>query len=539
MGEKQKSDESNIRSRLGVDLILSNKTGGANMARDVFAVLSGGGVKGAAFLGALEEAQKYVRFVGWGGASAGSIVAALMACGYQIDELKDRLNAAPYADFFRISKWRLLRFNHFRGMVDPHPLLKWLRMQIGEKFPEHTHINFSHLTGELQYLKIVATNISTQEIMIYSRRTTPTMEIAKAVLASCSYPLLFPPHHDGTFEFVDGGLMSNFPMWLFHDEEEIHKEFTPVIGFSLITRPKRQGERLSTWAHVLSIVNSVLVAQDRVQEKYMDTARLSNVIRIEVDPIPTFSASLTPKQNDALVKAGRDAASNYFTKATMNYGEPVKVDFDKPVIDVSRAMVGRGDYQGAVSLIARAHVLHGGVARDDGLLARRVFVKYYIDLMEAVTEKGKLDVLSDVLAQKIKKLEKFDRIIGIKKGNIILSYDVARKLDKPLSVFKTDMSYKMGQPFDGPVRKGEKVIIVDDFASDASILLNAVRYLHYYHTQVLSIVTLIGRAEGDARDKIMRERGVPVYATCYADDEAIERLLDKSTPFESGDDLSR
>src|SRR5437870_458998 len=71
--------------------------GGVSMSRDVFAVFSGGGVKGAAFLGAIEEAEKYVHCVGWGGTSAGSIVAAMLACGYSVGELKNRLYAAPYS----------------------------------------------------------------------------------------------------------------------------------------------------------------------------------------------------------------------------------------------------------------------------------------------------------------------------------------------------------------------------------------------------------------------------------------------------------
>src|ERR1700733_13584069 len=104
--------------------------------RKVFAVFSGGGVKGAAFIGAVEEAQKYVQFAGWGGTSAGSIIAALLACGYSTEELRTRLYAAPYGNFFRISINRALRFNHFRSLIDPAPLLAWLREHISVKFPK-------------------------------------------------------------------------------------------------------------------------------------------------------------------------------------------------------------------------------------------------------------------------------------------------------------------------------------------------------------------------------------------------------------------
>jgi NTE family protein len=506
------------------------------MPRNVFAVFSGGGIKGAAFLGAIEEAEKYVRFVGWGGASAGSIIAALLACGYTPNELRTLLHAAPYSKFFQISIKRLLFFNRYRGMIDPVPLLEWLRQYIGQKFPSHSRVTFKDLKDD-QYLKIVAANITTQQIVIYSKRTTPNAEIAQAVLASCSFPLLFPAVLDGNDELVDGGVLSNFPMWLFHDEEDddLQKEFTPVLGFTLVSKPKMQ-EKTSILAHAFSIFDSILVAQDRVQEKYMDPTRFANVIRIHIDETPTFRTTQSPDQQNSLILAGKDAASKYFTTATTNYGE--RVNAPESTIQTTRTQALDGNHQGAVSAIARQHILHGGVARDDGLLTDRVLVKYYIDLMEAVTDHDKLEILAQVMAERIKTLGQFDRIVGIKKGNIILSYAVARELRKPLSVFKTDMSYKMGQPFDGRISAGESIIVVDDIASDASILVNAVRYLNFYHTRVQSVVTLIERTEGDARGRIMKERGVPLYSVCRVDDEAIQKLIYENISLPEGQGVS-
>ena len=53
-----------------------------------YAVLDGGGVKGAALAGCLKGAEELnVDFVGYGGTSAGSIVALLASVGYTPDEL--------------------------------------------------------------------------------------------------------------------------------------------------------------------------------------------------------------------------------------------------------------------------------------------------------------------------------------------------------------------------------------------------------------------------------------------------------------------
>src|SRR5687767_12131661 len=55
-----------------------------------YAILDGGGVKGAALAGCLAAAEEQgVVFQGYGGTSAGSLVAVLAAVGYSGNELRD------------------------------------------------------------------------------------------------------------------------------------------------------------------------------------------------------------------------------------------------------------------------------------------------------------------------------------------------------------------------------------------------------------------------------------------------------------------
>jgi len=500
------------------------------MPKDFFAVFSGGGVKGAALLGAFEEARsKGLSFVGWGGTSAGAIVAALLACGYQGDELRDALHNAPYEELFKISKWRIFRFDHYRGVVDPSPLLSWLRELFGRKFPNLRSVKFKHIVKGP--LKVVAANITTQEIFVYDQRVTPEVEVAEAVLASCSFPMLFPPVSFGNDEeLVDGGVLSNFPMWLFDDEHHDQNEFVPVLGFALISRPAARTKE-SMISHAFSVFDSVLVAQDRIQEKYMDVARLANVIRINVGDAPTFSVERNTDQQRSLLLAGADAAKRFFATASVDFGEPLALPFVGTSVGHARTQAEQGRYEEAISTIARQHIVRGGVARDTGLLEERVLVEYYIDLMSAATHHDNLEIMAGILAQKASSVGEFGRIVGIKKGNILLAHAVARRLNKPISLFKTDMSYKMGPPFDGAVMRGENVVIVDDISSDASILLSALRQLNFRHVSVRGVVTLIDRSEGDAREKIMTKRGTNLLSVCSVNDRAINDLIVDNRPF--------
>lgn len=494
--------------------------------RPVFGVFSGGGIKGAAFLGAIEEAEKHVRFIGWGGTSAGSIVAALLACGYSSNELKEHLYNAPYGQFFRIRKRRAIFYKTHRGLVDPDPLLEWLRGLVGRKFQNSNRVMFAHLHDN-QHLKIVATNITTQDVVVFSKADTPKVEIAQAVLASCSFPFLFPAVKHGQDDLVDGGVLSNFPMWLFDEERAAEQEPVPILGMTLVTQGKPPA-RPTILTHAFSVLESVLAAQDRIQEKYLDAPRLANVIRITIEKTPTFATKRSRHEHDSLMLAGTKSASKYFDTATVEYGRRAVVPFVTAELNKS---VIEGDFARVISDIARQHILLGGVARDDGTLKDRVLVRYYIDLMEAVMDHAKLDALAATLAHAILESESCDRIVGIKKGNVILAYEVARLLKKKFSVFKTDMSYKMGPPFDGEIRNKEKIVIVDDVASDSSMLLNTARQINLYHAEVSMVATLIERMEGGARSDLMKQRGIKLRSLCRVDDVAIEDLIVHNAAF--------
>ena len=65
--------------------------------------------------------------------------------------------------------------------------------------------------------------------------TPGSFSIAKAIRMSCSIPYFFEPVKirsiDGMNVLVDGGVLSNFPIWLF-DKENIQK-VRPVLGIKL------------------------------------------------------------------------------------------------------------------------------------------------------------------------------------------------------------------------------------------------------------------------------------------------------------------
>lgn len=83
-------------------------------------------------------------------------------------------------------------------------------------------------------LKIVAANITRQELTVFSADTTPCVAVSDAICASIAIPGVFRPRNiDGDW-YMDGGLVSNLPAWTFDDERSIDRDaLTAAIEISI------------------------------------------------------------------------------------------------------------------------------------------------------------------------------------------------------------------------------------------------------------------------------------------------------------------
>jgi len=153
--------------------------------------LSGGAARGVAHAGVLEalvEAGIPVRAVA--GTSVGSVVGALFAAGVPPVEIGRLALETRWSDLFRA------RMPH-AGMISGEGLERFLERVIP--------------TGTFDELRLpfaaVATDLAT------GRRVDLTSgPLARAVLASCSLPVLLEPVSEGGRLLVDGGVSSQLPV---------------------------------------------------------------------------------------------------------------------------------------------------------------------------------------------------------------------------------------------------------------------------------------------------------------------------------------
>lgn len=286
-------------------------------------VFSGGGIKGFALIGACREIEKRgFRFKNVAGTSAGSIIAALIAAKYtseEIYQLVDELNLEKFLDPrhtiipFAVTKWLLLYWR--LGLYKGEELEKW----IAEKLAAKGIRKFSDLPP--QELRVIASDLTNGRLIVLpddliNYGIDPgAFPIAKAIRMSCSLPYFFEPvkltANRTTSLVVDGGVLSNFPMWLF-DKENV-KKVRPVLGVKLshnmVDRPKNNINNAIKMFEAL-----FETMKDAHDARYISRKHASNIIFIPTEGVLTTEFQLTQEKKRELVELGEKRAQEFFSQ---------------------------------------------------------------------------------------------------------------------------------------------------------------------------------------------------------------------------------
>src|SRR5690554_243687 len=211
------------------------------------AVFEGGGVKGIAIVGAIHAAMRYgFQFHEVAGTSSGAIIASLLAAGYTSEQLHEIISETPFQQFVKSNTRWLgpgLRLLLREGLYSGDPLEHWIYELLAKK----GIYTFGDLPA--RKLRIVASNISDGRIMVLPDDLPQydldpsTFLVSRAVRMSASIPYFFEPvrirkKKEKSIYIVDGGLLSNFPLWIFDkeylDADKLTRAIVPAIGFQLV-----------------------------------------------------------------------------------------------------------------------------------------------------------------------------------------------------------------------------------------------------------------------------------------------------------------
>lgn len=287
----------------------------------VDAVFEGGGVRGIAFIGAIQAMEETkVEWQRIAGTSAGAVIAALLACGFKSEEIRERLSDIDFSKFRGRTILNripiigsLLELMIHLGIYKNDYMETWMDALLLEKGIE----TFADLPDDK--LKIIASDVSNGQMLILPDdldrygMTPADLKISTAVMMSASLPFFFRPviwkSKDKKKSYIlDGGLLSNFPVWIFDTD---NPRF-PTFGFHFVKDEVNINPVIPTPLHLFkNIFKTMIQAHDL---RHMDAATIERTIQIPVANINATDFELKEEEIEFLYKSGYNSTKEFLSK---------------------------------------------------------------------------------------------------------------------------------------------------------------------------------------------------------------------------------
>ena len=304
-------------------------------------VFEGGGVKGIGLAGAYSAlCDRGVGPKRVAGTSAGAITAALVAAGYSAEELDEILLEVPFARF-KDTAWedRIPIVGHplsvltQRGIYEGGFFREWMRGLLAAKgvrtFGQLADPAATELKDRYR-LKVIVSDVTHRRLLVLPDDAATLgiepddLEVAYAVRMSMSIPIFFEPvmHRNPRTGLdhliVDGGMLSNFPVWLF-DAEKGEPPRWPTFGMLLVEGdPKvpvahrvEASESGSIIDYIKALASTMMEAHDRL---YLEKATFVRTIPIPTLGVSTTEFDITPARVRAIYESGRKAAFEFLDR---------------------------------------------------------------------------------------------------------------------------------------------------------------------------------------------------------------------------------
>ncbi len=318
------------------------------MPKKADAVFEGGGVKGIGLVGAVSEVEKAdYEFVNLAGTSAGAIVASLLAVGYKAADIKKELEKLNYNNFKDeglldklgfVGKGLSIGFEY--GIYEAEYFESWLdtlvRARKKTTFGDIIMPDYEGNRTPKKYkykLQVIAADLTERKLLVLPGDleelgyNPDSFSISRAVRMSMSIPIFFEPvrlqDSSGRTHFiVDGGMLSNYPIWLLDDGTSSPP--WPTFGFKL-TEPDRRELKgpdrnpiNNPLAFLKALAGTIMDAHDNYhisnsKGDFQRTIGIPTVVTIKnvEKEIKTTDFDITQEESQALFKNGAEAAREF------------------------------------------------------------------------------------------------------------------------------------------------------------------------------------------------------------------------------------
>ena len=291
-------------------------------------LFGGGAIRGMAYIGAVKAMEELgINPHTLAGSSVGSIIAALLAVGYNAEDLKEVFIKVNFELFKDISIGIGPIFFFFKGEV----FLEWVRELIekkfyGEKYKKGANraVTFKDIDKNLV---IITTNLSNFECKEFSRYETPDYEIASAVRISCCMPGLMKPIEYNNTLLVDGDLQKSWPMWKLSKNLLLKDE--RILEFRLEGYYDTNDKNDISGIDYANAVYSCMTAMSTsfITNLYVDKDKFDYIV-LNTGGIVVVDFNINENKRIELIESGYNQTINYFKNFLPDKKSKIKNNYE-------------------------------------------------------------------------------------------------------------------------------------------------------------------------------------------------------------------
>jgi NTE family protein len=285
--------------------------------------LKGGGVRGIAYLGALEVLETKNILPGikrFAGTSAGALLALKLALGYTVPEISEIMHKLDFKDFTKGK--HLLPFLRKYGLHSGDYILEFVKTIIKQN--KHHTLNENATFQDMKDagckdLYVYACNMNKNDKVEFSFEKTPDTIVAEAVRASMSIPIYFDAfkfsnNRPDADIYVDGGIVFNYPLSLFDETRfgtntGVNIESIGLYLYSKNPIPLKELDFGHPIGNPLNfakrLFGTLLHAQDVINREETDI--IDRSVMIDDDNFSATNFDLSDNDKKQLVDSGRAA----------------------------------------------------------------------------------------------------------------------------------------------------------------------------------------------------------------------------------------
>jgi NTE family protein len=259
-------------------------------------VLSGGGVKGIALLGAmqylvdndvLKKTDTYVA------TSIGAMIAYLVAIGYTPVEIMVYISTSRILE--ELAEIDVSHILAGKGALDFERVARHVRRMTRTRLDVETLSLREVWTRFKKRLYVVTFNYTARKMEVLGPDTHPDLDCFTAIKLSATLPLVFNRASHGGSEYIDGGIVNNFPMDV---GEQVGKR---VLGLRIL-------EKTGTDKNLLEYIYTLFFIPITLRTNEIVRNSRSTVFEIEVNECRVYRFFLAVKDRFNMFSDGYQSA---------------------------------------------------------------------------------------------------------------------------------------------------------------------------------------------------------------------------------------